>query len=126
MTTAISHRTWHLHGIIDGIPTTGYRGAPEAHAECQRLAAALLDARRAFRHATLAGEFGAAISAELAWCTSAAELRRELASLRRPKLQPFSTEEIDTAVLGLRRYADAMFDYEPEDELEEDEPDEEE
>ena len=110
--------TWHLHGQLDSCPPVSYRGAPADHAESQRIVAAMGEARRAFRAAANAYDFGAAVAAELTWRTHEEELRRFLEVLRHPNRRPFTHEEIDAALLAVRRRADAETD-EPDEEDEE-------
>ena len=70
------------HSMIDGFPFTAFQGPPRAHVESQHLAAATTAARRVFRDATLASDFGADVLTELVWYTSAAKFRQMLATLR--------------------------------------------
>jgi hypothetical protein len=48
-----------------GFFETYYRGSPIDHTHIQRASTGMHEARRAFRAATLAGDMGAAIAAEL-------------------------------------------------------------
>lgn len=112
MTTPSVRRIPFLRGLLDDC-LSGYRAFPAGHAAAQRLVAALTAARRAFRAATFAGDFGAAVGAELAWRAHEAELRGLMArDLVTPLGRPFTPEAIDAAVQRLLRTADAAFQRE--------------
>lgn len=103
---------WKRSGGTRRFPLTAsppllYLGDQRDYAEMCWIRNDLDSARRRFRHATLRGDFGEAVAAEQAWNAKAEEFRAMLGVVvLKPDGQPFTDEEIEAALMAVRRWVD--------------------
>lgn len=89
-----------------GLAPFYFRGDPEDFINAGNLVDAMMVARRAFRHATWRGDFGAALAAEMQADAASAELTVLFGELLTKHMEPIDEGTIRDAIAGLRRESD--------------------